>query len=64
MNRNSKKLSGFIFYSPGLTCTETVLYLHGNGGTKIEAMPLVQFIPKFKINIAAFDLPGCGSSDS
>ena len=26
-------------------------------------MPLVQFIPKFKINIAAFDLPGCGSSD-
>ena len=35
MNRNNKKLSGYIFYAPESNFTETVLYLHGNGGTKI-----------------------------
>ena len=26
-------------------------------------MPFVSLIPKFKINVAAFDLMGCGNSD-
>jgi pimeloyl-ACP methyl ester carboxylesterase len=38
--------------------------MHGNGGSKIEALPLVPLIPKFKLNIVSFDFLGCGSSDS
>jgi pimeloyl-ACP methyl ester carboxylesterase len=43
--------------------SETIVYLHGNGGSKLEALPLIQYIPKYGIAIAAFDLLGCGSSD-
>jgi len=36
----------------------TVLYLHGNGGHKIEALQLVNQ----NINLAAFDFGACGKS--
>lgn len=41
LNRNQKKLEGFLFFCPQIEAHETVLYLHGNGGSKLEAMPLV-----------------------
>lgn len=63
VNRNNKNMVGFIFYSPDFEAQETVLYVHGNGGSKLESLPLVDLIPKFKMNIAAFDLLGCGNSD-
>jgi pimeloyl-ACP methyl ester carboxylesterase len=63
INRNQKKLEGFLFFCPQIPSQETVLYLHGNGGSKLEAMPLVELITKFGMNLAAFDLPGCGNSD-
>lgn len=36
----------------------TVLYLHGNGGHKMEALQLVNQ----NINLAAFDFGACGKS--
>jgi pimeloyl-ACP methyl ester carboxylesterase len=55
---------GYYFFGPELKASETILYLHGNGGSKYEALPLVDLIPKFNVNIVAFDFLGCGSSDS
>jgi pimeloyl-ACP methyl ester carboxylesterase len=63
LNRNNKKISGFLFYCPTINAEDTILYLHGNGGSKIEALPLVPLIPKFKLNVISFDFLGCGSSD-
>lgn len=34
-NRNNKKISAFLFYCPDFEAEDTVLYLHGNGGSKI-----------------------------
>lgn len=44
--------------------TETLLYLHGNGGCKLEALPLVEMVVEFGFNLTAFDMLGCGNSDS
>lgn len=62
-NRNSKTISAFLFFSPEVEAEHTVIYLHGNGGSKLEALAFVPLIPKFKINIVAFDFLGCGCSD-
>lgn len=62
-NRNGKQLQGFIFSIPQTDPIHTVLYLHGNGGSKLEALPLVDLIPEFNINLVAFDMLGCGNSD-
>lgn len=35
LNRNGKKIEGFLFHSPDVEATETILYLHGNGGSKL-----------------------------
>jgi len=35
LNRNNKKISGFLFYCPEVEAEDTVLYMHGNGGSKI-----------------------------
>ncbi len=40
LNRNGKKLEGFLFHCPQAEAAETILYLHGNGGSKLEALPL------------------------
>jgi pimeloyl-ACP methyl ester carboxylesterase len=64
LNRNGKKLEGFLFHCPQAEAAETILYLHGNGGSKLEALPLAELIPQFGCNLAAFDLLGCGNSDA
>lgn len=63
-NRNNKNISAFLFHCPEVVADHTIIYLHGNGGSKIEALSMVPLIPKFKINIVAFDFLGCGCSDS
>lgn len=35
INRNGKQLQGYLFHCPEVEATETILYLHGNGGSKI-----------------------------
>lgn len=39
----------------------TVLYLHGNGGNKLEVLSLLKH--SFDVNFCAFDFSGCGQSD-
>jgi pimeloyl-ACP methyl ester carboxylesterase len=34
-NRNGKRLEGFLFHCPEVEAAETILYLHGNGGSKL-----------------------------
>lgn len=34
-NRNNKIISGFLFYCPQQPAEHTILYLHGNGGSKL-----------------------------
>lgn len=63
-NRNGKRIEGFLFRPEGVTTTETLLYLHGNGGCKLEALPLVEMVVEFGFNLTAFDMLGCGNSDS
>lgn len=35
LNRNGKRLEGFLFHCPQVDANETILYLHGNGGSKL-----------------------------
>lgn len=63
-NRNNKNISAYLFHSPEFEAEHTIIYLHGNGGSKLEALALTPLIPKFKINVVGFDFLGCGCSDS
>lgn len=63
-NRNNKNISAYLFHAPELEAEHTIIYLHGNGGSKLEALALTPLIPKFKINVVGFDFLGCGCSDS
>lgn len=46
-----------------MTTGPTVLYLHGNGGTKLEILNLIKFSNEFNINLCSFDFSGCGNSE-
>jgi alpha/beta superfamily hydrolase len=39
------------------------LYLHGNGGSKLECLGFVPFLCKNNAAIIGFDFVGCGNSD-
>lgn len=41
----------------------TVLYLHGNGGNKLELLNIVKHSQGDDVNFCAFDFSGCGKSD-
>lgn len=41
----------------------TVLYLHGNGGNKLELLNIVKHACEANINFCAFDFSGCGKSE-
>ena len=41
----------------------TVLYLHGNGGNKMEVLHLVKTAEEYPVNFCAFDFSGCGKSE-
>jgi pimeloyl-ACP methyl ester carboxylesterase len=60
--RNSL-LSGFLSFSPDHSHPDLIIYLHGSGGSKLDAMSLIQCIPKYNVAIAAFDFAGCGNSE-
>ena len=40
-----------------------VIYLHGNGGNKIEGLDYSQEFLLHGINFCCFDFAGCGNSD-
>jgi pimeloyl-ACP methyl ester carboxylesterase len=64
LNRNGQQLQGFLFaQTDAPPPAYTILYLHGNGGSKVEALPIVDLIGEFSINLVAFDMLGCGNSD-
>jgi len=42
---------------------QSVLYLHGNGGSKIEAKNLLCLVAEKDMALIAFDYIGCGNSD-
>ena len=42
---------------------DTILYLHGNGGTKLESLGFVPLICEKQVNVISFDFVGCGNSE-
>ena len=40
----------------------TVIYLHGNGGHKMESLHLILDSNQYQINLVAFDFGACGKS--
>ena len=61
-NDQGVNISAMLFYSPEIPNPDLVLYLHGNGGSKTEALDLVKCVTKFGFGVAAFDFVGCGNS--
>jgi pimeloyl-ACP methyl ester carboxylesterase len=59
-NRN-QHLSCLLFIND-LQRLPTILYLHGNGGSKMEVLPILRVENK-RVNVCAFDFSGCGRSD-
>ena len=57
-NQRGESLSCIIFIRD-VQKLPTLLYLHGNGGHKMEGLPLVEE----NHNLVAFDFAGCGRSD-
>lgn len=40
-----------------------IIYLHGNSGSRLEALPLVSSILRHKIGLLSFDFSGAGRSE-
>jgi pimeloyl-ACP methyl ester carboxylesterase len=40
-----------------------ILYFHGNGGSKLEALGFAPLVLEQQISVIAFDFVGCGNSD-
>jgi len=60
---SGKKLSGFLSYSPELAEHDLIVYLHGNGGCKTDAVDLIHTVGRYEVAVAAFDFGGCGNSE-
>lgn len=58
-----KMLSGFMSYCPDSEQNDLIVYLHGNGGCKTDAVDLIQTVGKYEVSVAAFDFAGCGNSE-
>lgn len=56
-------LNGFVSSCPENGRSDLVLYLHGSGGSKLDALNLIPCIPKYRLAVAAFDFAGCGNSE-
>lgn len=39
------------------------MYLHGNGGSKLELLPIIRADDTKSTNFCAFDFSGCGKSE-
>ena len=59
---SGKQLAGFLSYSPELAEHDLIVYLHGNGGCKTDAVDLIRTVGKYEVAVAAFDFAGCGNS--
>jgi hypothetical protein len=62
-NDEGKNISAMILKEKFSKPTDTILYLHGNGGNKVEALSLTSMIAKYNIAVISFDFIGCGNSD-
>jgi len=63
-NKRGLKLACSFFYNPSATTTlPCVVYLHGNGCSRIEAVEYVQTVLSNGMNLFCFDFPGCGQSE-
>jgi pimeloyl-ACP methyl ester carboxylesterase len=44
-------------------CLPCVVYLHGNAGSRLDALPLLRYILPYNITMFTFDFSGCGLSE-
>ena len=61
-NSRGENLSCLIFIRDIQSCP-TVMYLHGNGGSKLELLPILRADPHSNTNFCSFDFSGCGRSE-
>jgi uncharacterized protein len=61
-SRNGKKLTGFLFRTPGEPLG-TVVHFHGNGNNATDHFPLVLFLAKRGFDLLVFDYQGYGLSE-
>lgn len=61
-NARGLRIAGILFAS-GLETKPTVLYLHGNGGSKMEMLPLIRADFARNFNFCGIDFAGCGQSE-
>jgi hypothetical protein len=64
INDEGKHISALIIKDKHADIREAILYLHGNGGTKIEILGVLPYIVEHGLALISFDFVGCGNSDS
>lgn len=62
-NEDGKLISGIILKEEHINPEHTILYLHGNGGSKLECLGFAPIICLNRIAVVGFDFVGCGNSD-
>jgi|JI9StandDraft_2_1071091.scaffolds.fasta_scaffold458478_1 hypothetical protein len=58
-----REIEGFVFHDSKYRAEELIVYLHGSGGSKLEAMGFLNCLPKYGLAAAAMDFAGCGNSE-
>ena len=61
-NDEGKNISCLILKQFNVFPNDVVLYLHGNGGCKLEALGFLSTVVTHNIAVIAFDFVGCGNS--
>jgi pimeloyl-ACP methyl ester carboxylesterase len=60
---DGSNISAVILKEKHRPVKEALLYLHGNGGSKIEILGVLPLIGEHGVAVISFDFVGCGNSD-
>lgn len=60
---DGSNISAVILREKHRQVKEALLYLHGNGGSKIEILGVLPLIGEHGVAVISFDFVGCGNSD-
>jgi pimeloyl-ACP methyl ester carboxylesterase len=62
-NEEGKRIEAMIITKTGGEIEDTILYLHGNGGSKMECINFCNLVCECDVNVICFDFIGCGNSE-
>ena len=62
-NDEGRNISALILRPRGVEPRQAILYLHGNGGSKIEVLNILPMLAAHSTALISLDFVGCGNSD-